>query len=221
MTDWIQRWSEGKIGWHSESINESLIKHIDCLGLSTGETVFVPLCGKSKDMIHFMQEGFKVIGVEISELGAKQFFDENCISYSVKELENFVAYYNNKISIYCGDFFNLSSSMMDSIDATYDRASLIALPADLRQKYANHLYSIIPNGSSILLLTINYPQSQMTGPPFAVNNDEVKLLYSEGFDCQLLECIDDGDIEPKFLQAGVEFFQTATYCLRKNREING
>lgn len=218
MTDWIRRWKEGKIGWHNESINESLIGHIDCLGLNTGDTVFIPLCGKSKDMIHFMQEGFKVIGVEISELGVKQFFDENHISYSVKELENFIVYYNNKISIYCGDFFDLSSNMLESISGTYDRASLIALSDHLRQKYANHLYSIIPYSSSMLLLTINYPQHQMSGPPFAVNDDEVQLLYGKGLDCQLIECIEDSEMEPKFLQAGVDFFQTAAYCLRKDRE---
>lgn len=219
MTDWIQRWKDSKIGWHSESINDSLTKFIECLGLMPGDLVFVPLCGKTKDMIHFINQGFKVIGVEISELGIKQFFDENDISYSVKVLDNFVVYYNDDISIYCGDYFDLNADILSSIVGVYDRASLIALPADLRRKYASHLYSIIPTDSKVLLLTIDYPQLKKSGPPFAVSNNEVELLYSDGFDFQLLERIED-NVEPKFIDVGIDFFETATYCLRKKRGKN-
>jgi len=216
-TDWLGRWKEGKIGWHSESINDTLIKHNNILGLEEGDTVFVPLCGKSKDMVHFLQQGVRVIGVEVSELGVKQFFDENLIKYSVKEIEKFIVYYNDNISIYCGDFFNLSAELLESIHVTYDRASLIALPKELRRNYVRHLQTIIPNNSSMLLLTLNYPQSQMNGPPFAVNEGEVNLLYSEYFDYQHLECTDDTDFGSKFRHAGVDFVQSSAYYLFKKK----
>lgn len=216
MTDWIQRWKEGKIGWHSESVNESLTKFIGCLDLFHGDSVFVPLCGKSIDMIYLISNGYKVVGVELSELGVKHFFNENDIEYSVKELNEFVVYYNSDITIYCGDFFNLSSDMLNTITGIYDRASLIALPEKLRQKYVSHLYSIIPYDSNMLLLTINYPQSELSGPPFAVSDKEVNLLYSKNFDYKVLERIKD-NIEPKFKQVGIESFETATYCLHKKK----
>jgi len=216
MTDWIQRWKEGKIGWHSESVNESLTKFIGCLDLFHGDSVFVPLCGKSIDMIYLISNGYKVVGVELSELGVKHFFNENDIEYSVKELNEFVVYYNSDITIYCGDFFNLSSDMLNTITGIYDRASLIALPEKLRQKYVSHLYSIIPYDSNMLLLTINYPQSELSGPPFAVSDKEVNLLYSKNFDYKVLERIKD-NVEPKFKQVGIESFETATYCLYKKK----
>ena len=178
--------------------------------------MFVPLCGKSIDMIYLISNGYKVVGVELSELGVKHFFNENDIEYSVKELNEFVVYYNSDITIYCGDFFNLSSDMLNTITGIYDRASLIALPEKLRQKYVSHLYSIIPYDSNMLLLTINYPQSELSGPPFAVSDKEVNLLYSKNFDYKVLERIKD-NVEPKFKQVGIESFETATYCLYKKK----
>jgi thiopurine S-methyltransferase len=55
------------------------------------------------------------------------------------------------------------------VKAVYDRASLIALDEGLRQKYVKHLNDIIVRGVRILLLTLNYPQHQRSGPPFAVS----------------------------------------------------
>jgi thiopurine S-methyltransferase len=67
-----------------------------------------------------------------------------------------------------------------------------------------------------LLLTLNYPQSQISGPPFAVNQKEVSLLYDKWFECQQLSCINDIENEPKFKRANVDFIEKATYCLHKN-----
>jgi thiopurine S-methyltransferase len=98
--------------------------------------------------------------------------------------------------------------------AVYDRGSLIALLADLRVKYAQHLHTIILNGCRVLLLTLNYPQSQIDGPPFSVSEAEVNSLFL-GFECQQLQCFDDIKNEPKFQKAKVDFVEKATYCLRK------
>ena len=215
MTDWIQRWKEGKIGWHRDQPNSKLIEFISCLELSAGDTVFVPLCGKSADMIYLAQQGYKVIGVELSELAAEQFFDENNIDYETHQEQEFNVYCGQGICIYCGDFFQLNALHLAEVVAVYDRASLIALPLDLRGKYVVHLYSIISSGCRVLLLTLNYPQSQISGPPFAVNQKEVLSLYKDGFECRQLSCFNDIENEPKFQRANVDFIEKATYCLRK------
>ena len=67
----------------------------------------------------------------------------------------------------------------------------------------------------MLLLTLNYPQSQISGPPFALNQQEVLSLYENGVECQLLQCFNDLENEPKFQRANVDFIEKATYCLRK------
>jgi len=218
MTDWIQRWKDGKIGWHREQVNTKLIEFIDCLQLKPGDTVFVPLCGKSGDMLYLLEQGFKVIGVELSQLAIGQFFDENNRTYTINQTEQFQVYQGENITLYCGDYFSLEASMLTLVSAVYDRAALVALTVDLREKYAAHLYSIISTDCRLLLLTLNYPQSQISGPPFAVNEAEVASLFSQGFECQQLQCFNDIENEPKFLRAGVDFIEKATYCLHKTGE---
>ena len=159
-----------------------------------------------------------MIGVELSELAIVQFFDEHNLKYSIQETGKFSVYQGDYITLYCGDYFELNYELLESVSAVYDRAALVALPVDLRAKYALHLYSIISSGCRVLLLTLNYPQSQMSGPPYAVNKDEVVSLYSKGFEYQQLQCFNDIENEPKFLRAGVEFVEIATYCLQKNGE---
>jgi thiopurine S-methyltransferase len=218
MSNWIQRWKVGSIGWHRLQPNQKLIKFIDCLKLNTGDTVFVPLCGKSVDMAYFIQQGYKIIGVELSSLAIEQFFAENNIEYQVHQQGEFSVYCGEHICIYCGDYFNLTAEHLKKVVAVYDRAALIALPFDLRVKYAQHLYSIMTNDYRILLLTLNYPQSQISGPPFAVNQKEVSLLYDKWFECQQLSCINDIENEPKFKHANGDFNEKATYCLHKNKD---
>jgi thiopurine S-methyltransferase len=215
MTNWIQRWNEGKIGWHRDHPNSKLIEFIACLELSVGDTVFVPLCGKSVDMLYLSQQGYKVIGVELSVSAAEQFFDENNLDYEIHQEQEFSVYCAQDIRIYCGDYFQLNASHLAGVVAVYDRASLIALPSDLRVRYVQHLYSIISSGCRMLLLTLNYPQSQISGPPYAVNEAEVISLYKKRFECQLLQCFNDIENEPKFQRENVDFIEKATYCLRK------
>ncbi len=217
MTDWIQRWKDGKIGWHRDDVNSKLIKFIDCLKLKVGGTVFVPLCGKSADMLYLLEQGFKVIGVELSQLAIEQFFEENHLAYTLHKTGQFIVYQGEKITLYCGDYFALKVDDLKNIHGVYDRAALIALPFDLRGKYAQHLYSIIPSACRVLLLTLNYPQQQMSGPPYAVNEKEVISLFSKGFEYRQLQCFDDIKNEPKFQRANVDFIEKATYCLQREK----
>ncbi len=214
MTDWIARWKNGEIGWHKDRVNARLIAFIDCLELQQGDLVFVPLCGKSQDMMYLLECGFRVIGVELSALAIEQFFDENQLNYSKHQSGQFKVYQAENISLYCGDYFALNKMLLSAVSAVYDRAALVALDGDLRTKYAIHLYAIIPNGCRILLLTLNYPQTQISGPPYAVNAKEVRLLFTK-FEYRQLECFNDIDNEPKFQNEGVDFIEKVTYCLHK------
>ena len=143
MTDWISRWESNRIGWHAEQVNRHLNKYLDRFDLSFGESVFVPLCGKTNDMQYLLEKNIKVIGVEMSNIAIEQFFSENNLDYSVSEVDKFVLYEGKQIKLYCGDFFDLESKHLHHVRALYDRASLIALNEGLRQKYVKHLSDII------------------------------------------------------------------------------
>ena len=217
MIDWIERWESNRIGWHAEQVNRHLIKYLDRFELSTGESIFVPLCGKTNDMPFLLDEGLNVIGVEMSNIAVEQFFLENQIDYVVSQIDKFILYEGTGIKIYCGDFFDLKSKHLENVRAIYDRASLIALNEDLRQKYVKHLSDIIVFDVRILLLTLNYPQHQRSGPPFSVSKEEVDQLFNGSFDIQELYCIEDIENEPMFQNLGVDFVEKAVYLLQKVR----
>ena len=217
MTDWISRWESNRIGWHAEQVNRHLNKYLDRFELSFGESVFVPLCGKTNDMQYLIEKNLKVIGVEMSNIAIEQFFSENNLDYLVSKIGQFVLNEGDGIKLYCGDFFDLDSRYLENVKAIYDRASLIALDEGLRQKYAKHLSDIIEFDARILLLTLNYPQHQRSGPPFAVSKEEVKQLFNGSFDIQELYCIEDIENEPMFQNLGVDFVEKAVYLLQKVR----
>ncbi len=71
--------SENQIGFHLSEFNELLLAHIEKFKLKKDSTIFVPLCGKSIDLIYLAKLGCRVIGIELSEIAVNAFFMENSI----------------------------------------------------------------------------------------------------------------------------------------------
>ncbi len=215
MTNWIKRWQNNEIGWHKDYFNPRLIKFLTKLQLKQADTIFVPLCGKSLDIIYLLNCGFKVIGVEISSVAIIAFFSENNISYTTYKDNNIMVYKAENITIFCTSFFKINKSYLSAINAIYDRASLIALDKTLRADYVKHLSGIIPPKTKLLLLTLNYMQNKMSGPPFAVSFAEVKQIFNN-FDIIQLSSFNDVENEVRFKNAGLEFIDKDSYLLEFN-----
>jgi len=170
MADWLKFWENNETNWHGDKITQELVEYFELFELEPRDKVFVPLCGKSLDMLYIMNQGFSVVGVEISEIGVRQFFSENNLAYKITKVDDFDLYSTENLEIYCGDFFALTSKHLNNVKSVFDRKSLIALEPEVRQKYVKHLNDIISLGARILLVTLQYPQYQMSGPPFSVIN---------------------------------------------------
>ena len=164
-----------------EAAVEKLHAHWEELVLADGVPVLVPLCGKSLDMLWLREQGHLVFGIELSRKAVEAFFHENEIEPSVNETERFVEYSTDKLTIFAGDYFQLSTKDLGQIHAVFDRAALIALPPEMRGGYVKHMASLLPPGAHILLITMQYPQGTLEGPPFSVEEGEVQSLYSEYF----------------------------------------
>jgi len=218
MANWLEYWENNETNWHSDVVTQELEEYLGLLKLEPGDTVFFPLCGKSLDMIYMLNRGFSVIGVELSEIGIKQFFHENGLDFTISEVGAFNLYSSKNIEIYCGDFFSLTTKQLCGVKAVFDRKSLIALDRNLRQKYVKHLNDIISLGVRILLITLHYPQHQMSGPPFSVDKSEVESLFSMAFKYQELKSFRDIENRSKLAHAGVDYIENAAYCLQKVRE---
>jgi len=218
MVNWLEFWKNNETNWHSDVGTQELEEYVGLLKLEPGDKVFFPLCGKSLDMTYILNQGFSVIGVELSEIGIKQFFHENSLDFTISSVGEFNLYSAKNIEIYCGDFFSLTSKNLCDVKAVFDRKSLIALDRNLRQKYVKHLNDIISLGVRMLLITLHYPQHQMSGPPFSVDKSEVESLFSMAFKYQELRSFQDIENGSKLARSGVDYIENAAYCLQKVRE---
>ena len=174
-TFWIDRWREGRIGFHEGAPNACLVEHHTRLA---GSRVLVPLCGKSEDLAFLAGHGREVIGIELVDEAVRAFFREHAATPEVTRRGQATAYTADAITILAGDLFEVRPPDVGAIDAIYDRAALIALPPELRRRYVDHLRLLAPAGTPVLLVTLEYPQDTMEGPPFSVSEDEVRSLYA-------------------------------------------
>ncbi|SCY41667.1 thiopurine S-methyltransferase [Pseudomonas sp. NFACC37-1] len=207
---WHKRWSSNQIGFHLPEVNPYLQHFWPQLGLARGSRVLVPLCGKSLDLLWLAHQGYSVLGVELSEKAATDFFLEHQLEPRVSEEGVFKVFRAADIEIRCGDFFALDREDVADCTALYDRAALIALPAPMRERYAAHLQRILSNGVG-LLITLDYNQDEMPGPPFSVGNDEVQRLLGDVWRLEVLQEQDVLGESWKFLQAGVTRLDERVY----------
>ena len=212
---WLDRWQEGLIGFHQERINDYLTRHFSRTNAQMGGTVLVTLCGKSLDMLWLHEQGFRVVGVELSPLAVEAFFGENKLQPTITSSGKFQRYHADDITLLCGDFFDLTAADIGDIAAVYDRASLIALPPEMRPSYADHLSKLLPHGTNVLLITMEYPQEQMQGPPFSVHESEVHDLYDNNFEVACLESIDVLAGNPRFKERGLSEMIERTFLLTR------
>lgn len=210
---WQQRWEANEIGFHQDEINAHLQSYWPQLAPARGSTVFVPLCGKSHDMLWLMGEGYRVIGVELSPIAAQAFFTENQLQPHVSDDAHFTRYELDELLLLCGDFFDLDAATLAEVGAVYDRASLVALPASMRAAYAEHLRAILPAAAETLLVSMAYPQQQMDGPPFSVEPEEVERLFGAHYRIQTLGDLDVLAENPRFRERGLTRMEEHVYRL--------
>lgn len=213
---WLERWQENRTGFHQSRITPPLEKFWPSLELPRGSRILVPLCGKSLDMIWLAQQGHTVLGVELSELAVGQFFSENGLQAATHDSPLGRHYVSGPIEIIRGDIFDLDPVTLSKCTGVFDRAALIALPSTMRHDYVRHVYGQLADDYAGLLVTLDYPQSQMDGPPFSVDDPEVQALYAHArSQVQLLDRRGILDKEPKFMAQGVESLDSLVYRLQR------
>ncbi len=209
---WQERWQQNQIGFHNSDINRHLQQNWSLLNLKPESKVFVPLCGKSNDLLWLHQQGYQVIGVELCRIAVEAFFTENQLPVVKTKRDEFELFESDGIQIYCGDFFALPSHVLNEISAVYDRASLVALPCEMREQYINKMQSLLPENTQTLLVAFTYPQHEMQAPPFSVDSTEVERLF-DCCDIKHLYSEEISDKEPHFKARGVSFIQEDVYLI--------
>lgn len=210
---WQERWARNQIGFHLPEVNPYLQRHWPQFALAEGTQVLVPLCGKSLDLIWLASRGLRVLGVELSAQAVKAFFSEQNLVPRITRRGAFTVYQADRVEVWCGDFFALDADALADCTALYDRAALIALPPLMRVQYTEHLNRLLRPGCQGLLITLDYDQAQKAGPPFAVTDDEVKVLLGSRWTLEVLEEQDILGESWKFAQDGVTRLDERVYQL--------
>ena len=186
MEFWHNRWYEQQIGWHKTVFNELLVKHWPAIDVPKSCQVMVPLCGKSLDMLWLAKQGHTIVGLEMVEQAVEAFFFENKLVYSSRGSNSHIRHTSGPFTIIQGNLFDLEDGILQA-DAWYDRAAMIAIEIPERPAYVAQIRSQTKHGATGLLITFAYPQEQMQGPPFALEDEHVIQLYSDGFEVECLE----------------------------------
>ncbi|HET9958584.1 MAG TPA: hypothetical protein VFQ61_29015 [Polyangiaceae bacterium] len=211
MTDsyWLERWQQGRIGFHLTAPNANLVAHYSILQGSS--RILVPLCGKSVDLAWLHDQGHEVVGVDLSELAAQAFFEERGWTATRHQRGPFLVYTSGRMTFLVGDFFQLSTEFLGSCDGAYDRAALIALPEPLRATYANKLISLLPSAARMLLVTLDFDVPG--GPPYAVSSEEVESLYGRER-TEILSIREAGVEAPSAIDRGASYVREVAYSIQ-------
>jgi thiopurine S-methyltransferase len=232
---WNEKWEKGETGFHQTVLNPYLGYYYGEKGPDLEQReklrVFVPLCGKSLDIYWLSRNGYAVVGVECSEIAVRSFFEHHELTYQTVNFKNHIKYVyggsregdtlkdsaleDSCVEILLGDFFDLKKYELGEITDIFDRASLIALPQEMRGRYVEKLIELQQSGTRSLLITLTYDQDEMDGPPFSVSEEEVHKLYSNDFKIEKLaerEVLED---EPKFQVRGLTALTETAYKLTR------
>lgn len=217
---WLNKWKLQDIAFHEQHVTPDLITYFHYLNLQPGHTVFVPLCGKTKDMLWLVEKGCRVVGVELSEIACHDFFAELKVAPRVTKQANFTQYQYENIELLCGDLFVLTKKDLPRIDAVYDCKALIALPSDIRKKYVEQMIACLGTHIKILLIT-RESQCQVSPPPFPIDGTEVNLLYGSYFDVKKIKnlLITKDQIPEHLTKKGYTQMFESVYLMTEKKEI--
>lgn len=215
--DWLDRWQKNQIGFHQDSVNPHLKNHIESFNLNPGDRVFMPLCGKAHDIAWLAKQGFEVVGIEISGIAIEAFFAEYKMQYQQFQSEKFIMRRSGDIMLIEGDYFDLQSEDLAGCKLVYDRAALIAMENQSRDSYCAHMQAITPDDCDMLLITLDYDQAQMSGPPFSVSENEVFEHYQDQYQIEVCEKLQIVDEEPRWRKQGLTSLLESVYRLKRGR----
>jgi thiopurine S-methyltransferase len=212
--DWLERWAQGRIGFHEAGGNPALRRHWN----ATGKRVLVPLCGKSLDLLWLAEMGNEVVGIELSEIAVQAFFDENDLAYEQDQGGRVYRAKARDITIYCLDFLGDEYLAFDdgTFDAHYDRAALIALPLAMRPGYVRKTDALLKRDAYRLVITLEYDASVVDGPPYPVTAAEVTSYWPT---LKRIEVSDElAHAPPRFREAGLEVLKEIVWRSPQSRK---
>ena len=212
---WHERWQTGQTSFHRTAAHPMLERWWPTLGLAADARVYVPLCGKSLDMVWLASRGHAVVGSELSPIAVDEFFAGQGLVPRQSQVGGHMLHAAGPWSILLGDALALGPAATGTLAAAYDRAAVVALPPDLRARHARAMADLLPAGARALVITFEYRQSLKDGPPFSVPAAEMHALFDRDFELEELERVELIDESPKFVEAGITSLHEVAWRLTR------
>jgi len=212
---WHERWLTGQTGFHQSAAHPLLERWWPSLEVPAGAPVYVPLCGKTLDMVWLADCGHSVVGSELSSIAIHEFFAAAGLVEQQTAENDYVRHTAGAFEILEGDALALTPHVTGPLGAFYDRAALVALPPAMREPYFATLAALLPRGSGGLLIAFEYPQELKDGPPFSVGSAEIAQLCCDRFSLRELERVDILAGNPKFAELRIPALHEIAYALQR------
>jgi thiopurine S-methyltransferase len=212
---WLNRWRAAQIGFHQAAVDRHLKAYWPLLKLPLNSPVFVPLCGKSLDLMWLRERGHPVTGVELSPVALESFLMEHGIPARRRVLADFDVFEAEGLKLYRGDFFKLTRARLGNASAVYDRAALISWTPEARQSYVKHLTLLTGPGTQTLLIAVEYPPEQMQGPPFPLTRETIENLYASHYSIEELARHEILELEPRLKARGLTELREVCYRMTR------
>ncbi|MPC40763.1 Thiopurine S-methyltransferase [Portunus trituberculatus] len=95
---------------------------------------------------------------------------------------------DDRLRMYCCDIFKMDMESLGKFDAVWDRASLVAIYEEDREKYAKVIKALLAPDFRYLISTTQYtPLEVYSGPPRNIPTALVEKLFSDVCELQVLE----------------------------------
>lgn len=212
---WRGRWRAGRTGFHEGKPNAKLVAFFDRLAPPPGARVLVPLCGKAEDMAWLASRGLRVTGVELVREAAEAFFAEHALAPREEAAGPFQKLSAGGVEIYVGDVFEFGQLGLAPFDALYDRAALVALPKPARARYVPLVWgALAPRTRSLVIAFASEPPVE-GGPPFHVDETEVRARFAPAASVELLDDDPDVHIGDEVRRRGVVRLHELTFLVTK------
>ena len=182
---WKDKWKRNDIAFHQSTSNHLLKKYISQLNISAGADILVPLCGKSLDMNILANLGYNVIGIELSNIAIKAYFEALNVKPTREKYKRFITWKYKNTEIWCGDIFDLTKKEIGHIGVLYDNTSLTAFSPDIRPQYVQHFHDMLSEKNQILLITTETPDETQINSAMTID-DEIQSLYERQYHITLL-----------------------------------
>lgn len=213
---WEARWASGDTPWQLDKVNPLLQRFLPDLQLPLGSRILVPLCGQTVDLLWLRDQGYQVIGIELSRQSIEGFLQHHELQAETDNFDRSIRYAVPGLDLLCADIFALRAEDIGPVDLVWDRAALVALPAEMRAHYVRRLLALTPARPPVLCWTLEYDQQQMEGPPFAVWPDELEALMGEDVTMTTLLHRDILARSPAFAAAGLKALHERLWLARWN-----